>query len=41
MINDDVNMISSTPKHERLNKIKNVVGFVENYTVSERTFDFY
>ena len=27
--------------HEKLNEIKNVVGFVENCTVSEKTFDFY
>ena len=41
MINHDVDMISSTPKHEILNGIKNVVGFVENFTVGEKTFDFY
>ena len=41
MINDVVDMRSSTLKHEKLNEIKNVVGFVENCTVSEKTFDFY
>ena len=41
MINDSVDMISSTLKHEKLNEIKNVVGFVENCTVSEKKFDLY
>ena len=36
MINDVVDMRSSTLKHKKLNEIKNVVGFVENYTVSEK-----
>ena len=41
MINDVVDMRSSALKHEKWDKIKNVVGFVENCTVSEKTFDFY
>ena len=32
---------SSTLKHEKLNEIKKFVGFVENCTVSEKTFDLY
>ena len=36
MINNVVDMRSSTLKNEKLNKIKNVVGFVENCTVSEK-----
>ena len=30
-----------TLMHEKLNEIENVVGFVENCTVSEKKFDFY
>ena len=41
MINNVVDTRLSTLKHEKLNEIKNVVGFVENCTVSEKTFDFY
>ena len=41
MINDAVDMRFSTLRYEKLNEIKNVVGFVENCTVSEKTFDFY
>ena len=41
MINDVFDMRSSTLKHEKPNEIKNVVEFVENCTVSEKTFDFY
>ena len=40
MINDVVDMRSSMLKHEKLNEIKNIVGFVENCTVSEKTFRF-
>ena len=36
MINDVFDMRSSTLNHEKLNEIKNVVGFVENCTVSEK-----
>ena len=32
---------SGTLKDEKLNEIKNVIGFVENCTVSAKTFDFY
>ena len=38
MINDIVDMRLGTLKYEKLNKIKNVVGFVENCTVSEKMF---
>ena len=41
MINDVVDMRPSTLKHEQLNEIKYVIGFVENFTFSEKTFDFY
>ena len=36
MINYVADMRPSTLKHEKLNEIKNVVGFVENFTVSEK-----
>ena len=41
MINDGVDIRSITLKHEKLNEIKNGVGFVDNFTVSEKTFDLY